>query len=140
MAMRAGSEVAPSLFERGQESMVSSKPQCCLSVSGSTSRFEARLSPELGPLAKRIHVIDSPCILPICQVGCAQVVSMGAVAEIYYQKSCQSRFSGVHLGFEVLQERNLGKGWQFPTRLQACISVLRCFRQKWRISVFALFE
>ena len=60
----------------------------------------------------------------------------GVAAEIYFQISCQSRFSGVYLVFEVLQES------EFKERLatsylvlQACILFSRCFRQEWRISV-----
>ena len=37
-----------------------------------------------------------------------------AAAEIHYQESCQSRFSGLYLVFEVFQERNVRKCWQLP--------------------------
>ena len=38
-----------------------------------------------------------------------------AVAEMYYQNSCQSRFSGVHLVSEVFQEKGDSREcWQFP--------------------------
>ena len=49
-------------------------------------------------------------------------------------------FSGVHLAFEVFQERELKEVLAMSYLvLQACILVSRCFRQVFRISVFALF-
>ena len=50
-------------------------------------------------------------------------------------------FAGMHLVFEVFQERELKKEMLAAAYLvlQACISVSRCFRQEWRSSVFTLF-
>ena len=60
--------------------------------------------------------------------------------ELYYQNSCQSNFSSVHLVFEVFQDKEFKERLAISYLvLQACISFLRCFRQEWRISVFALF-
>ena len=63
-----------------------------------------------------------------------------AAAEIYYPIWCQSSFSGVYLVFEGFQERKFAETLAVSYLvLQACISLLRCFRQKWHTSVFALF-
>ena len=63
-----------------------------------------------------------------------------AAADIDYQNSFQSRFSGVYLVFEVFQQRESKEMLTVSYLiLQACISFLRCFRQKRRISAFVLF-
>ena len=52
--------------------------------------------------------------------------------EIDYQNSCQSPFLDVYLVLEVFQEREFKEMLAiFFLVLQACISFLRCFRQKW---------
>ena len=60
--------------------------------------------------------------------------------KIYYQNSCDFRYSGVYLVFEVFQEREFKEMLAISYLvLQACISFLRCFRQERCISAFALF-
>ena len=62
-----------------------------------------------------------------------------AAADIYYQHSCQSGFSGVYLVFKVCQERDFKETLAISFLvLQASISFLRCFRQRWRISVLGI--
>ena len=57
-----------------------------------------------------------------------------------YQNMCQPRFSSVYLVFDVFQESEFKERLAFSYLvLQACISLLRSFRQDLRISVFALF-
>ena len=60
--------------------------------------------------------------------------------KLYCQNLCQSCFSSVYFVFEVFQEREFEEMLAISYLvLKACISFLRCSRQKWRSSYFALF-